>query len=224
MALYQRKRTPRVSEIPIKVKPFIGDHKEIMNLSTASGESQAGIARGLIAEALKARRMKAIGKDEMSREVVAVQKKAMYQSQEEVRDDLAEIKAKLEEIHGRVHAADSRVADEFERAREQTGFVILALRFVVTEVIICRHLLRDYVHTFYKYFVEKWKRPLAEVEGNFEARVNRYRAEAEGRLDELSEISVGRLHEMAGGEGSLDPSLLVRKTPPAVPAASQQSK
>jgi hypothetical protein len=72
VALQTRARTPRVSEIPIKVKPFIGDHKEIMNLSTASGQPQAQIARELIAEALKARRMKAIGKDELSREVIAV--------------------------------------------------------------------------------------------------------------------------------------------------------
>ena len=204
MALHTRTRTPRVSEIPIKVKPFIGDHKEIMNLSTASGQPQAQIARDLIAEALKARRMKAIGKDEMSREVVATQKSAMYESQAEVREKLDKVLLKLEQVEGRVHAADHRNADEFDRILDQGKFLSLALRFIVTELIIVRRLLRDYIYVFYKVFVEKIGLPSAKVEQNFEARVSRHRAEAEATLDRLTEQSVERLHVMAGGEGLLD--------------------
>jgi hypothetical protein len=206
VALQTRTRTPRVSEIPIKVKPFIGDHKEIMNLSTASGQPQAQIARELIAEALKARRMKAIGKDELSREVVAVQKQAIDESQEGVRKKLDDILLKLERVDGRVHAADCRAADEFERAFNQGKFLALVLRFVVTEVIVMRRLLRDYVYVFYKALVEKVGLPTAKIEENFEVRVGRHRAEAEAVLDGLTEQSVERLHVMAGGGGFIDES------------------
>lgn len=204
MALHTRTRTPRVSEIPIKVKPFIGDHKEIMNLSTASGQPQAQIARDLIAEALKARRMKAIGKDEMSREVVAVQKKAMYQSQDEVRKKLDEVLLKLDGVEARVHAADHRAAAEFDRIFNQGKFISLALRFIVTEVIVMRRLLRDYVYVFYKVFAAKAGLPTAKIEENFEMRVGKFRAEAEVTLDELTEQSVERLHVMAGGAGFIE--------------------
>ncbi|MDT5268312.1 MAG: hypothetical protein QOH49_498 [Acidobacteriota bacterium] len=204
MALQTRTRTPRVSEIPIKVKSFIGDHKEIMNLSTASGQPQAQIARELIAEALKARRMKGIGKDEMSREVVAVQKKAMQESQEGVREKLDEILVKLERLDGRVHMADCRAADEFERLHDQGRFLSLALRFVVTEVIIMRRLLRDYVYVVYKSLIEKIGKPVNEIQQNFEIRVLRHRKAAEATPDELTELSVGRLHEMAGGKGTME--------------------
>jgi uncharacterized protein with PIN domain len=203
MTPYTRTRTPRVSEIPIKFKPFIGDHKEIMNLSTASGEPQAQIARQLVAEALKARRMKAIGKDEMSREVVAVQKKAMYQSQEEVREKLDEILVKLERVDEHVHGADCRAATEFGRAHDQGKFISLALRFVVTEIVICRRILWDCVHVFYKVFIQRAGKPVTELEQNFEKRVGSARAEAEATLDELSELSVERLHKMANREGTL---------------------
>jgi hypothetical protein len=203
LTLYTRTRTPRVSEIPIKFKPFIGDHKEIMNLSTATGQPQAQIARELIAEALKARRMKAIGKDEMSREVVTVQKGAMYESQAGVRKQLDEILTKLEQVDERVHGADCRVAAEFGRAHDQGKFISLALRFVVTEIVICRRILRDYVHVFYKVFIQRAGKPVAELEQNFEKRVDSARVEAEATLDGLSELSVERLHEMANREGTL---------------------
>ena len=58
---------PCVSEICVEVKRFTRDNKESMNLQTVSGQLQAQIVRELIAEALKAARMKAIGKDELSR-------------------------------------------------------------------------------------------------------------------------------------------------------------
>jgi hypothetical protein len=128
----------------------------------------------------------------------------MDESQEGVRERLDEILLKLERLDGRVHAADCRAADEFERIFGQGKFLSLALRFVVTEVIVCRRLLRDYVYTFYKVFVGKVGKPVAEVEGNFERRVEKYRAEAGAVLDELTEVSVERLHKMAGGEGVLD--------------------
>lgn len=100
--------------------------------------------------------------------------------------------------------ADCRAADEFERLHDQGKFLSLAMRFVVTEVIICRCLLRDYVYIFYKVFASKTGRPVAEVEGNFERRVKKYRAEADVTLDKLTEVSVGRLHEMADDEGMLN--------------------
>lgn len=51
--------------------------------------------------------------------------------------------------------------------------------------------------------VEKMEKT-AKIEENFEARVSRHREEADRILDGLTELSVRRLHEMAGGEGTLD--------------------
>jgi hypothetical protein len=128
----------------------------------------------------------------------------MYQSQGEVREKLDEILTKLEGIDKRVYGSDCRVAAEFERAHDQGKFISLALRFVVTEVIVCRLLLRDYVHIFYRALIQQLKKPVTELEQNFEKRVGRFRVVAEATLDELSELSVERLHEMAGSGGTIE--------------------
>jgi hypothetical protein len=201
MPLYQRKRAPRVSEIPIKFKPFIGDHKEIMRLSEASREPQATIARDLIAEALKARRMKAIGKDEMSREIVTVQKNAMSESQHEVKQILRRIEAQVGANDDALRRLHNAVVEEAEATRAQLGFVARVVRFVVTEVIVCRLLLREYVFVFYWAVVERLGKPVKDIRANFERRVKDFRGHAEEVMDRFDEAAGDHLHGVAD-EGS----------------------
>jgi hypothetical protein len=77
MALTKRGKQPKVADTPIKFKPFRTDLTMIDSLAAASGAGRPDIARMLISEAIKARNLKAVGKDESVEAVVRAQKQAM---------------------------------------------------------------------------------------------------------------------------------------------------
>ena len=191
MALVKRKKGANLANVPIKFKPYKTQLTEIDRLGTAWEKDRPDVVRELIEEALKARRLKQIGKDEATEAVVEAQKKAMTEVLAPVREQLAGLTTTVERF-------EARMIDEFEHASGRLKFVILALRFIVVEVMIGRVLLRDYVHTAYKVFVEKVGKPTHEIEANFAKRVETYRGEAEQALDRITEEGVGGLHEMAG--------------------------
>jgi hypothetical protein len=195
MGIIKRKKTASVAEIPIKVKLFRADDTQIKNLSTTLGKTKAEVTRTLVAEALKARRLQAVGKDETSFSVKEIQKKAMSEVLEPLVEEVGKVKDILVRIEG-------RLVEEFDQAGRQQNFAIMCLRFLVFEVIICRTLLRDYVHTAYKVFVESVGKPTKDIERNFNLRLDNYKKEANTTLDILSEKGAGRLHRLAD-EGSV---------------------
>lgn len=197
MSIRTRKKPVTLSNIPINFKPFITDHTDITRMANATGKSQPTIARELISEALKARRLKAVGKDETTDAVVIAQKAAMA-------DVIAPIVEELKSIRAMVHDVDVRVADEFAHAEVHTNFLMQGVKFIIFEVIICRILLRDYVHTVYKLFAEKVGRPVTDIEKNFKNRMVNYRKEAERELSDLTVKSADRLHQLADHEGGFD--------------------
>jgi hypothetical protein len=107
---------------------------------------------------------------------------------------------KVTDLESHLTRVEGRIAEEFSHAGTQRNFLVICARFVVTEVLICRLLLRDYVHTAYKKLVEGVGRPVKEVEANFHSRVLKYRAEAEATLNDLTEDTVKDLHDLADSE------------------------
>jgi hypothetical protein len=197
MALTRRKKAVTVSDVPIQFKPFRSDYNEIANLAKAWGKGQPEVARELISEALKARRLKAVGHDETTHAVVLAQKGAMGEV-------IAPVRSEIKELREMVERVESRIASEFDHAGRQTKFLIRAVRFIVFEIIICRLLLRDYVHKVYKVFVDKSGQKVTEIERNFKVRLEAYRGEADAELDALTEASVVRLHALAAREGAFE--------------------
>ena len=191
MALVRRKKGASLANVPIKFKPYKTQLTEIDRLGTAWEKDRPDVVRELLEEALKARRLKQLGKDEATEAVVEAQKRAMTEVLAPFREQLAGLTASVERV-------EARMIDEFEHASGRLKFIILALRFIVVEVMIARVLLRDYVHTAYKVFVEKVGRPTQEIEANFAKRVETYRGEAEQALDRITDEGIGGLHEMAG--------------------------
>jgi hypothetical protein len=146
--------------------------------------------RFLVSEALKSRRLKAVGKDETLDHVVDAQKKAVASA-------LGPVMEKLEGVSRQVTRLEGRVADEFDHAGKQLNFIVLCTRFIAFEVMICRLLLRDYVHTAYMKFVESVNKSTKDVEANFNSRLAAYKKEATANLDELTETGVEALHSLA---------------------------
>jgi hypothetical protein len=190
MAISKQNKRATVSTVPIKVKPFIGDFAAIETLAKAQGKERPEIVRMLISEALKTRRLKSVGKDEALDDVVDNQKKAMLSV-------LAPVIEKLESVSGQVSRLEGRVADEFDQSGRRINFILLCSRFIVFEMIVCRMLLRDYVHTVYMKFVESVGKATKDVEQNFNARLASYKKEAAANLDELTETGAEALHSLA---------------------------
>jgi adenylate kinase family enzyme len=185
-----------MAESPVKVKLYRVDDSQVKSLSAAWGKTKAQVSRELISEALKARRLKSVGKDETTDAILIVQKKAMKEVLEPLVEEVGKVKDILVRIEG-------RLVEEFDGAGRQQNFMIMCLRFLVFEVIICRILLRDYVHTAYKVFVESVGKSTKDIERNFNLRLDNYKKEANTTLDILSEKGAGRLHRLAD-EGSVD--------------------
>lgn len=190
MSPTKKTRPAIVADIPIKFKPFRADAAEIKRLAGAWGKSQPDVVRELISEALKARRLKQVGKDEATEAVVEAQKRAMGEMLAPLADQITGLRQITERV-------EHRMVDEFDHVGGRLNFVILAVRFIVAEVIVCRILLRDYVHTAYRVFVEKLGQKTSELESNFNKRLAAYRKEASQTLDALTEASVNGLHELA---------------------------
>jgi hypothetical protein len=190
MALTRRGRHPKTADIPIKFKPFRTDLITIDSLAKAGSVDRPAMVRMLVSEAIKNRNLKAVGKDEAMDEVVLAQKKAMA-------DVLAPFMEKLNEVSTDLRRIEGRIVDEFSRAEKRQNFLVLCARFLVSELLICRLLLRDYVHTAYMKLVEGVGKPLKEVEANFNARVLKYKGEAEATLNDLTANTVNDLHSLA---------------------------
>ncbi len=165
----------------------------IDNIAKSLGKNRPEVVRFLVSEALKARRLKAVGKDETLDHIVDAQKKAVAAA-------LGPIMEKLEGVSGQVRRLDGRVADEFNHTGRQLSFIVLCARFIVFEITICRLLLRDYVHTVYMKFVESVNKSTKDVEANFNSRLASYRQEAAANLDKLTEAGVEALHSLAERE------------------------
>lgn len=190
MAIQKGKRRPTVSTVPIKVKPFITDFSAIETLAKAQGKDRPEIVRMLISEALKARRLKSVGKDEVLDDVVVAQKKAMMEV-------IAPLMERLDGLGGQMNRIDGRVAEGFDHAGRRLSFLVLCIRFIVIEVLLCRLLMRDYIHTAYVKIVASSNKPTKDIEANFNSRVVAFKQEAEEKLDELTEQSVSDLHTLA---------------------------
>lgn len=198
MAISKSKRRATVSNVPIKFKPFIQDFNTIDNLAKSLGKDRPEVVRILISEALKARRLKSVGRDETFDDVVNVQKRAMA-------DALVPMLDRLKSVEGQITRLEGRVAEGFDHTGRRLGFIVLCIRFVVTEILLCRLLMRDYVHTVYMKFIASVGKPTKDIESNFRARVAAYKSEAGEKLDELTEQSIGDLHYLAGTKsGFLD--------------------
>lgn len=192
------KNTARAGRVPVRVKPKAPDFLYIQSAAKAQGKTQPVVAMELISEAIRARNLRAVGRDETGEAVAEIQKTAM---REVMTETLAPFVEKLERILRRVDQVDARIVDEFDQARTQRKFLSLCLRFVVVEIIICRLLLRDYVHTVYKVFAEGFKGRTADIHTNFERRVEVFRGDASKELDALTELSVTNLHKIAARDG-----------------------
>lgn len=190
MEISRSKRRVTVSTVPIKFKPFIQDFSAIDNLAKSTGKERPEVVRMLVSEALKARRLKAGGRDETFDDVVNVQKRAMA-------DMLVPMLERLKSVEGQIARLDGRVTDGFDQTGRRLGFIVLCIRFVVTEILLCRLLMRDYVHTVYMKFIASVGKPTKDIESNFKARVAAYKTEAGEKLDELTEQSIGDLHSLA---------------------------
>ena len=190
MALVRRKKGATLAKVPIRFKPSKTQLSEVDSLGRAWGKDRPDVVRELLDEALKARRLKTVGKDEATDAVVEAQKRAMAEA-------LAPLTSQVASLAGSVERIEGRMIDEFEHLSGGLKFVILALRFVVVEVMVCRILLRDYVHTAYKVFVGSVGKPVADIEKNFNVRLKKFREEAGTALDELTEASVSGLSSMA---------------------------
>ena len=189
MYLMRRGRKPKTADVPITFKPFRTDLVTIDSLAQAASVQRPEMVRKLVSEAIKQRNLKAIGKQEALDDVVQAQKKAMAQV-------LAPFAEKLNSISNDLRRVEGRIADEFTQAEKRLNFLVLCARFIVFEVFVCRQLLSDYVHTVYMKFVQSINKPLKDIEANFDRRVQKYKAEAAGALDDLSESSVDYLHAM----------------------------
>lgn len=154
------------------------------------GKGRPEVVRILVSEALKARRLKSIGRDETLDDVVNAQKKV-------VADVLIPVLEKLNSVGGQITRLEGRVADGFDHTGRRLNFIALCIRFIVTEVLLCRLLMRDYVHTAYVKFVASVGKPTKDIEYNFRARVAAYKMEAGEKLDELTEQSIGDLRSLA---------------------------
>ena len=198
MAISRSKKRATVSTVPIKFKPFIPDFNSIDTLAKSMGKDRPEVVRMLVSEALKARRLKSVGRDETLDDVVGAQKKAMA-------DVLVPMLERLNSVEGQITRLEGRVADAFDHAGRRLSFIVLCIRFVVTEILLCRLLMRDYVHTAYVKFIASVGKPTKDIESNFRARVAAYKAEAEEKLDEMTEHSISDLHYLAETEsGFLD--------------------
>jgi hypothetical protein len=189
MAISRSKKRATVSTVPIKFKPFISDFNSIDNLAKSMGKDRPEVVRILVSEALKARRLKSVGRDETLEDVVMAQKKAMT-------DVLVPMLERLNRVEGQITRLEGRVADGFDHTGRRLGFIVLCIRFVVTEILLCRLLMRDYVHTAYVKFIASVGKPTKDIESNFRARVAAYKAEAGEKLDELTEQSIGDLYSL----------------------------
>ncbi len=190
MALTRRGRQPKTADIPIKFKPFRTDLVTIDSLAKAGSVDRPVIVRMLISEAIKNRNLKAVGKDEAMDAVVLAQKKVMA-------DVMAPLMEKLNGVNTDLRRIERRISDEFSQAEKRQDFLVLCARFIVFEILICRLLLRDYVHTAYVKFVASVGKATKEVEANFQARMKAYKMEAGEKLDALTEQSVDDLHDLA---------------------------
>lgn len=190
MVTVKSKRRVNVSNIPIRFKPFKEDMTFIDNIAKSMGKDRPEVVRFLVSEALKARRLKAVGKDETLDGIVDVQKKAVAAA-------LTPLLEKLDSVSKQMDRMDGRVADSFDQTGRQLNFVVLCARFIVSELVICRLLLRDYVHTVYLKLVESVNKSTKDVEANFNTRMAAYKREAETRLDGLTEVGLEPLHTLA---------------------------
>ncbi len=190
MPVTKKRRKVNVSNVPIRFKPFKEDMPTIDNIAKSLGKERPEVVRFLVSEALKARRLKAVGKDETLDDIVDAQKKAVAAA-------LSPVMEKLKGVSGQVTRLEGRVADEFDHAGRQLSFIVLCVRFIVTEVLICRLLLRDYVHTAYVKFVESAGKDAKTIEQNFNVRLSSYKKEAAANLDELTETGAEALHSLA---------------------------
>lgn len=190
-ALSKKSKEKRLATSSSYAKLYRDDYQGVQNLMKDGGKAEGEVIRQLVAEALRSRRLHAHGIDQTKKQIQIVQKKIM----EEL---LAPVYERLDEQQKIVERVEDRVSEGFEHVGRQADFTFRALRFVIVEVMICRLLLRDYVHTVYKVFMEKIGKPVTEIEKNFKRRLEAFRAEAHGELDALSEGGVTRLQEMAG--------------------------
>lgn len=193
MAITRRGKQPKTADIPIKFKPFRTDLVTIDSLAKAGSVERPAIVRMLVSEAIKHRNLKAIGKDEAMEDVVNAQKKAMA-------DVLAPFMEKLNGVSTDLRRVEGRMADEFSQTDKRLNFLVLCARFIVFEIMICRLLLRDYIHTVYMKFVESVNKPKKDVEANFNSRLAAYKHEAAANLDKLTEAGVEAMHSLAERE------------------------
>jgi hypothetical protein len=187
--LTRRGRPRQTADVPIKFKPYIADLVTIDSLAKERGMERPAIVRMLISEALTERRLRAAGKDEARHVALLAQKEAMVEALAPFAENLKSISSDLRRVEG-------RIAKEFNQTDRRLNFLILCARFIVFEVFVCRQLMRDYIHTVYVKFVKSIDKPVSTIAANFEKRVQKYKAEAAGKLDELTNLSVNDLHAM----------------------------
>lgn len=191
MTLIKKKKTPTVADIPIKFRPYRRDFEVIDSIAKAEGKDRPDIVRIIVSDWIRNRNLKAVGKDETLDAVVSAQKNAMNEALTPLFEMIGGLEKNMRRMEG-------RFTDEFDHSQRQLKFISLCARFIVKEVLICRLLLRDYVHTIYRIFVEKvTDRPAKELEKNFNARVELFSADADQKLEALTETTLGDLHDLA---------------------------
>lgn len=187
--LTRRGRPRQTADVPIKFKPYIADLVTIDSLAKERGMERPAIVRMLVSEALTERKLRAAGKDEARDVALLAQKEAMAEVLAPLAENLKSISSDLRRVEG-------RIAKEFNQADRRLDFLILCARFIVYEIFVCRQLMRDYVHTVYVKFVKSIDKPVKDIEANFEKRVQKYKAEASGVLNNLTASSVDQFHSL----------------------------
>src|SRR5688572_11405634 len=102
MALVKRKRGGKLATTPIRFKPTKTQLPDIDSYGKAWGKDRPDVVRELLDEALKARRLKNVGKDETTDAVVEAQKRAMAEA-------LAPLTAQVTSLAGAVERIEARM-------------------------------------------------------------------------------------------------------------------